>query len=280
MALWVGETMRKRLQLAVGPTAVLGEEVAAVAGHRAFAASSRADGRPCVVTVHLAPPAGPDPAAMQQRVKELPNMGHPALEVPLAAGEINGHAWVVEPISALPSLRDVLSAGPLPMDRGVSALRDLARALAALHRRGLTHGAISVDTVRIGDEGIRLAGLAQAHGETVRADLDAVDVVSWALLSGDLERRSLRSLSSIRRGVPPSLDALCARLHATDPRDRPQSAGAVLDALDDVPTHRDGGQLVAIVDASLRDGRPRRATVWLVVGGAIIVLLALLQSRV
>lgn len=278
--LWAGDTFRKRLQLAIGPTAELGEEIAAGAGHRAFAAARRDDGTPCVVTVHLAPPAGPDAVAMQQRVKALPALAHPALEVPLAAGEIDGHAWVVEPAPTLPSLRELLATGPLPISRGVSALRDLARALAALHRRGLTHGAISIDSVRLGDAGLRLGSLAQAHGEPVRADLDAVDAIGWALFTGELERRSTRLLSSLRRGVPPSLDALCARMHAADPRDRPQSAGAILDALDEVPTHRDSGQLGAIVDASLHDGRPRRAVVWLVVGGAIIVLFALLQSQV
>jgi hypothetical protein len=277
-AIGVTDLLRQRLQVSLGARAELGEEIAGGADRRAFAAVTRDGGVPVVVTVHRALPAGPDPDAMQRRVSRLRELGHGVVAVPLAVGDVNGHAWVMEAQPSLPSVRDRLAAGLPPLADGVSAIRDLARALAMMHRRGITHGAIDLNTVRIDGPNLRLGGVGQTLGGSVREDLDALGEVAWALLSGERERRSARSLSSIRRGVAPSLDALCAALHASDPRDRPQSAGAILDALDAVPTRRPN-PLVSIVDAGLHDGRPRRAVAWLVVGAAILLLFALLESR-
>ena len=271
--------VRQRLQLSLGDRAELGEESLVGADRRAFVASTRDGGIAVVVTLHQAPPGGPDPDAMQSRVSRLRELEHGVVDVPLAAGNLDGHAWVMEAVSLLPSARDRLAAGRVPLAEGVSAIRDLARALAALHRRGITHGAIDLQTVRIGSAGLRLGGVGQALGGSVRDDLDALGEVAWSLLSGEVERRSARPLSTIRRGVAPSLDALCAHLRAPDPRHRPQRAEAVLDALDAVPTRR-SSPLESIVDVGVHDVRPPRGVAWLVVGAAILLLLALLQSRV
>jgi serine/threonine-protein kinase len=79
-----------------------------------------------------------------------------------------------------------------------------------------------------------------------RTDLYSVGALAFNLLTGrpvfsaptaiDLERATLESVpprvsAVVGPGVPPELDALVARLLAKDPRDRPQSADAVIDVL-------------------------------------------------
>jgi serine/threonine protein kinase len=174
--------------------------------------------------------------------------------------------------------RERLHSGPLSLTHAVSATRDLARALAAVHRRQLVHGAIGLDSVRITSDGARLGGVGRSLEGSVRGDLDALGEVMWALFSGEVEGGSLQPLSKVRRGVTPTLDALFASMRAPDPRDRPQRAEAILSALDAVPTRR-RNPLASIVDVGLHDARPRRAVVWLVVGAAVLLLAALLQSR-
>lgn len=238
----------------------------------------RDDGRPVIVTVHPAPPAGPHPDLIHEHVARVRELEHVLLELPIADGNLDGRAWVMEAVPPHLAALDRLHAGPLPLAHGVSAIRDLARALAATHRKGLTHGAISLETVRITPDGARLGGVGRSMSGSVRGDLDALGEVAWALLSGDVEAPALRPLSRVRRGIAPNLEALCLSMRAPDPRHRPQRAEAILDALDAVPTRR-SNSLASIVDVGLHDVRPQRAVAWLVVGVAIFMLFALLQSR-
>jgi hypothetical protein len=274
--LLVSDALRQRLQLALGTRAMLAAEIPGADGRRAFRAAH--DGEVAVVvTVHRAPPGGPTVEMMHDRIDRLRQLGHDIIDVPLGDGDLDGHVWVMEADPTLPSVRDRLARGPLPLAHGVSVIRDLTRALAAMHRRGITHGAIDLQTIRIGD-GLRICGLGQAVGGSVREDIDALGRVAWSLLSGEPDGDPARPLSAIRRGVAPGLDLLFVALRAPDPHDRPQGAQDILEALDAVPTRR-SNSLASIVDGGMHDGRPRRGLVWLVVGGAVLLLLALLQLR-
>ena len=269
--------MRKRLQLNLGLLVDLGEEVPSPAGGRAFVAKRREGGDGVVVVVHRAPPDGPAAAGMRQRLSMIRDLDHGLLDLPLGEGDLDGHFWSIEAASLL-AAEERLEAGLLPLPLAVSAIRDLARALAAIHRRGITHGAINLRNVRLGETGARLAGFGDSLGGSVRDDLDALGFVAWALLSGEADQSSARPLSRIRRGVSPALDALCASFCARNPADRPQRAEVVLAALDAIPTRR-RNPLTSIVDGDWHDTRPRRALGWLVVGAAIVVLVVLLSSR-
>jgi hypothetical protein len=273
----VGDAMRKRLQLNLGLLVNLGEEVPSPAGGRAFAAMRRDGGEPVVVVVHRASPDGPDAGRMRQRLAQLRDLDHGVLDLPLGDGDLDGHFWSIE-AATLPSAQDRLEAGQLPLPLAVSAIRDISRALTAIHRRGITHGAINLRTVRVGEDSARLTGFGDSLGGSVRGDLDALGFVAWALLTGEMEQSSARLLSKIRRGVPPALDALCASFCARNPVDRPQRAEAVLAALDAIPTRR-RNPIASIVDGDWHDVRPRRALGWLVVAAALIVLVVLLASR-
>lgn len=274
----VGDAMRKRLQLNLGLQMDFGDEVPSEAGGRAFAAIQREGGESVVVVVHRAPPDGPDATAMRGRLAQLRQLEHGVLDLPTSDGDLDGHFWSVDLVSPFPAANDRLDDGRLPIPLAVSVIRDLARALAAIHRRGITHGAIDLHTVRIGDAGARLGGFGDTLGGSVRGDLDALGYVAWALLSGDMEQSSVRRLSKVRRGVPASLDKLCASFCARNTADRPQRAETVLEALDAIPTRR-RNPLTTIVDGDWHDVRPRRAFGWLVFGAAIVVLALLLSSR-
>lgn len=274
----VGDALRQRLQLAIGLQATLGDEVASPVGGRAFAAILREGGHPVVVTVHRAPPDGPDAGALHRRLVSLIALAHPLLDLPLGDGEIDGHAWVIEPVSPLPAMSGRLASGALPLLLAVSVIRDIARTLVAMHRRGITHGFINSQTVRISESGARLGGLGLTAGGSERGDLDALGVVAWTLLSGEPVPSSARVLSKVRRGVPRSLDALCASFCARSPAERPQSAAAVLEALDAVPIRRTN-PFTSIVDAGFHDGRQRRVMGWVIAGLAILLLFALLRAR-
>lgn len=275
----ISDSLRQRLQLALGSQAELRGELRCAPAHRAFAGVRRSDDRAVIVTVHPAPPAGPAPDAVRDHVVKVRELEHELLELPLAHGDLDGRAWVLEAVPPEVAALDRLHAGPLPLAHAVSALRDLARALTAAHRRGITHGAINLETVRITTDGARLSGIGRSMSGSVRGDLDAVGEVAWSLLTGETDSRTSRPLSKIRRGIAPSLEALCVSLRAPDPRHRPQRAEAILDALDAVPTRR-SSSLASIVDVGLHDVRPQRAVAWLVVGAALFLVFALLQARV
>jgi serine/threonine-protein kinase len=274
----LGGALRARLQLSLGGVAELGEEIACVAGRRRFAALERGSARPVIVTLHAPSPAGPDASALRRRLDELRVLGHATVDLPIACGEIDGCAWVADAAPTLPIVSDRLATGPLPLAQAVSVIRDLARALAAMHRRDICHGAIDLDVIGIDRHGARLGGVGLSLGASRRDDLDALAEVAWAILSGERRPTAVRTLSQLRRGVSPKLDALCTSLLAPDPNDRPQRAEAILDALDAVPTAR-GNPLSSIVDLGGHDTRPRRGLGWLMLGAAIAALAVMLSTR-
>jgi hypothetical protein len=273
----LGGALRPRLQLSLGAVAELGDEIAGVAGRRRFAALERGTDRPVVVTLHAPSPAGPAVTALQRRLDGLRELGHASLALPLACGDLDGCAWVADLAPSVPTLSDRLAARPLPLNQAVSMIRDLARALAAMHRRDVCHGAIDLDTICIDGNGVRLGGVGLSLGGVRREDLDALGLVSWALLSGERRPTAVRPLSVLRRGVSPELDALCASLVAEHPGDRPQRAEAILDALDAIPTPR--RPLGSIIDQGWQDARPRRGLGWLMFGAALVALAVLLSTR-
>ncbi|HEY4101185.1 MAG TPA: hypothetical protein VGM20_09940 [Gemmatimonadales bacterium] len=271
----VGDKLRARVQLAIGAAARLGDEVHGAPGLRVFEAADRNGGAAMIVSVHQAPPVGPTPAALSERLTRLGALEHPALELPLSCGAVDGMAWTLETASALPTARDRVVRSPLPLSEGVAAVRDLGRAIVAMHRAGLTHGAIGLDTVQWNPDGVKLGGAALSMGVSVRDDLDALAQLAWTLFSGQMRTPGSPRLSAIRRRVPPRLDDLCVAMFAADPAARPQSAEEILDVLDVIPTRRTS-EFPAMLDAGFFDSRPRRQAPWLMVGIAVAALAAIL----
>jgi len=274
----LSDPLRAQLQLSLGCVAELGAELSVAGDRRVFAAVARADGRRLTVTLHPAPPLGPDPATVAGRLAQIGALRHAALDLPIASGELDGRAWVIDAIPALPALADRLAGRPLSIAHAVSAIRDLARALVAMHRSGAFHGAIGLNTVTIGPDGARLGGFAASQTGSPQDDVDALGLVAWTLLTGELPEPELRPLSQIRRGVPKQLDALCATWLGPNPARRPRRAETILDLLDAIPTPRlrTPGW---IGDVVTRDGRPRPDAGWLLLAVGALVVIVILALR-
>lgn len=251
----IADRMRPRLQLALGPLAELGDERPSLGGRRRYEARARADGTPLLVTLHPAPPQGPSPEALTHRIRRIGALAHPALLTPVASGVVDGCAWIAEPALDVPSaLVRLDERGAMPLRDGIAALRDVTRALVTLHRAGMPHGAIDLDTLYLTPDGARLGGLGLVTGGSVRDDLSAIGTVAWACFTGDLPDGAGTSLAHRRRGVPVALDALLASLLASEPASRPVNAEAVLLALDGFPTPRTS-PLDQLLDGAGRGGR-------------------------
>ena len=264
-----------RLRLGLPGEIELGDELACVAGRRRFGAM--ASGHPAIVTLHVKPPIGPRAADLEQRFADLRTLAHANLTMPLAVGELDGCAWVAEFAPIAPTIIDRVAGGALSIGDAVAVIRDVARAVAAMHRRGIWHGAIGPDVIDWTTDGARLGGVGLSLGSSRRDDLDALGRVAWTLFSGDRCRGAVQPLSKLRRGVSPELDALCFSLLAPTSADRPASAEEILDTLDAVPTLR-RNSLTSLVDQGW-DARPPRRLGWLMLGAAMAGLAILLASR-
>jgi hypothetical protein len=270
-------SLRARLQLSIGSIAELGEEMGGDSSQHRYSAAARDGGRPLIVTVHPPPPNGPDLGAMDLRLVRLRELGHRVLDLPVAWGDVDGRGWVADDLPSIPTAAERLARGPLALQEGVSVIRDVARALAAMHRREIAHGAISLEAIRIGDGGTRVGHVGNGLGVSPRHDLDALGEVAWLLLSGQRGPSRPRPLSQLRRGVSPELENLCAMLLAADPVRRPQCAEAVLDALDSIPSRRAGPP--GFIDRAERDARRPMHVAWFIVGAAALLLLVLAALR-
>lgn len=268
--------MRNRLRLAVGDAAVIDEELEAEGAVHRFTARGPADppdgAATRLVSVLPPPPAGPPGGAVLDRLAAIRVIGSPALAAPLATGTFDDGTWVVESLPVGPTVAERLAGGgPMPVQRVIRLLRDTARALSALHRHGLTHGALAAGVLEETPEGFVLHGLARRLDATVSDDLHALGTVARAALdtaSGD------RSPGTRRRTVPVELDRLVAALVDPDPAVRPATAAAVLRALDRFPVG-ESTPLGALIDGAGRGARlpdERRAALLLGALGVLLIL--------
>jgi hypothetical protein len=137
-----------------------------------------------------------------------------------------------------------------------------------MHRRGLVHGALSVETVLLAPEGTLLTGLAFEAGGNEGDDLDALAMVARALFYGERPDRN-----SLGRRLPPELQALLDSMATDDPSRRARRAEAVLGVLDTFPVGQ-SSSLGSVLDSAGRGARERgrKATMAVL---AIVGLIAL-----
>ena len=228
---YIGAVTLTRLQLAVGSSAVLIEELPHEGPLRIFAARAPhdpPDHLSRLVVLHPEPPAGPVAGALLDRMASIRAVSHPTVVAPLATGAFDAQAWVIEPAPAGELLASRISAGgSLSYQEVIRLLRDLSRALAALHRRGVHHGAIGVDAITLTRDGARLNHLGRSVTGSVADDLQMLGALGQQALCGDSARQ--------RRLAPASLDALLEALAEPGSGKRFATADAVLVALDQFP---------------------------------------------
>jgi hypothetical protein len=245
------------LQLSVGAAAAIAEELPRDGARRVFAARApheAAGVRPSrLVVLHPPPPEGPTPGAMLDRLASIRAVSHPVLAAPLATGHDSGQVWVVEPAPMVATLSERLRAGSLlPVHDTVRLLRDGARALAALHRRGLHHGALDASVVTFDTAGLRVFGLGRARGGSVAEDLRALGELAQQALEGEpAEGHAGRR----RHALPEQLEQLLASLTDEESARRPANADAVLSALDWFPSPEQASHR-SLLDGTSRGARP------------------------
>lgn len=269
------DVLRPRLQLALGGEIVLTDEHPALRGRRVYTAHAPEQGRLLRVTLHPAPPEGPSPETLREKISRLKELGHASIILPIAVGEIEGRAWVVEgePDGITAAVR-VAELGPRPVREAVRVVRDVARALVALHRRGIAHGALSLETVLLAPEGTQITGLALSEGGEAGDDLDALATLARALFYGDRT-----GSASSRRRLPPEIAALLESMGSDDPARRPQKAEAILGVLDTFPVEQPS-TLGALIDSAGRGARtrPMHTTFGLLVLGAVILMILVILA--
>ncbi len=193
-----------------------------------------------------------------------------ALPTPFSGGIVSDQFFTAHPWFPGISLRELLSRGPLGLSGVAGILLNLTHALVELHARGLPHGDISIDTVRILSDGSPvLLGLMPAplrrpdpssdfggnpppewFGDptpTAAGDVYAFALLSYqallgkALLAGPTlsdYRRSqarlqagLESGARFSKGIPKVLSKVLRTMLHPDPRSRPRLVESFAQAL-------------------------------------------------
>ena len=175
--------LRDQLQRTLGTTYVLERELGGGGMSRVFVAHETALGRKVVVKV-LSPElaAGISVDRFRREIQLAAQLQHAHIVPVLAAGETDGLPFYTMPFVEGESLRARLGGGALPIGEVLSYLRDVARALAYAHARGVVHRDIKPDNVLV------------AGGSAVVTDFGVAKALSSA--RGDMPGGTLTSVGT------------------------------------------------------------------------------------
>src|SRR5688572_21046126 len=142
--------MREQLQRTLGNAYILEQELGGGGMSQVFVAEEVAFGRKVVVKV--LPPGRTGDVNIERFKREIQvaaRLQHAHIVPVLTAGETNGLPFYTMPFVEGDSLRARLAKGPLSTTETVNILRDVARALAYAHERGVVHRDIKPDNVMV-----------------------------------------------------------------------------------------------------------------------------------
>jgi serine/threonine-protein kinase len=207
-----------RLQQALGDAFRVQRELPLGGLGRLFLATDR-EGRDVVVQV-MPPDVAQrvDAARFHSAIERAARLRHPAILAPVEAGVHEGLLYCVVPHPPGESLRQRLArGGALREAEVVQVLHDVADGLVYAHAHGVSHGALSADTIQVVEGRAVLTdfGVAQAvrAAETgtepvldARGDVRALAAVGHEMLAG-----SPAVLSPLPAGVTAALQAAVTR---------------------------------------------------------------------
>jgi len=158
--------LQGRLQTTLGSGYRLERELTGGGMSRVFVASETSLGRRVVVKV-LAPDvtAGVSTERFRKEIQLSASLQHPHIVSVLAAGQSEDMLYYTMPYIEGVSLRTRLTqSGELPFSDAVAVLRDVTRALAYAHRRGVAHRDIKPENILLSEDGAMVAdfGVAKA----------------------------------------------------------------------------------------------------------------------
>ena len=142
--------IREQLQRTLGNAYTLERELGGGGMSQVFLAEETALGRRVVVKV--LPPGRTGDVNIERFKREIQvaaRLQHAHIVPVLIAGETNGLPFYTMPFVEGDSLRARLARGPLSTAETISILRDVARALAYAHERGVVHRDIKPDNVML-----------------------------------------------------------------------------------------------------------------------------------
>jgi serine/threonine protein kinase len=230
----------------------------------------------------IAPEIRRDPRAQQrflQEARAASALDHPNICTIHEIGETeDGRQYIVMPAYDGETLRSRLERPPVPADEALDISRQIARALAAAHERGIVHRDVKPENVFITRDGVvklldfGLSGSVGAAGTVAymspeqaggqladaRSDVWALGVILVEMLTG-------RRQSEPGPGVAPEVRAVVGRASAKNPAERFGNGRELLEAL----------MGVAPADPGLRPSRRRARVIGAFAGGAIFLAAAL-----
>ena len=138
----------------IGPYSVR-EEVGRGGMGVVYAAEDERLGR--TVALKMLPPAySRDGVARERLAREAraaAALSHPGIATIYALEDIDGNLFIASELVRGSTLRSLLSSGPLPRERMLEALTQIAEALAAAHQHGIVHRDLKPDNVLCTAEG-------------------------------------------------------------------------------------------------------------------------------
>ncbi len=140
--------LRDQLAQALAQTHRIEEEIDRGGMSHVFVATELALGRRVVIKL-LSPHLGAEVNAdrFRQEVQVSAALQHPNIVPLLSAGNLDELPYYIMPYVEGRSLYDAMAAERLPIRQAIPILRDIARALATAHRRGIIHRDIKPDNV-------------------------------------------------------------------------------------------------------------------------------------
>lgn len=228
---------------------VLGRRVRSDASGTGYTAHDLTTERTVMVTV-LHPRLEEDDESVDaylERAEALSTVSAPGLADTLGHGRDGDHVYSVAEFASGETLTDVLHRPDQYLRyspaTALSVVADVLQGLAATHRAGLPHGAISTEKIVLDDDGrVRLTGFplffdaVPDEEPDARSDVHDMGVVLYTLMTGGAPKDDTRPLrpSAVVPEIPPDLDMLVANATEPDPRHRPRDAGQYLAMVDQV----------------------------------------------